>query len=282
MGGGVFISTYYGADWLSMSNGLPNLLIYSLNFIQTATNDIILIAGTGSGVYISTNNGLSWSQTAMNANYINSLTVSGENIFASTGHLFLSTDRGTSWTNVTTGLSNLPVWALATYGPNVFTLTNWGGIYLSTNNGSNWTLINEGIIDTLVLAIGITDNYIFASGVAEGLWRCPLSDLISAVGNLSFNPTKFSLDQNYPNPFNPTTKISWQSPVSSRQVLKVFDVLGNEVAMLVNEEMEAGYQSVDFDASELPSGVFFYQLRIYLVNGKAGNFIETKKMLLLR
>jgi ligand-binding sensor domain-containing protein len=85
---------------------------------------------------------------------------------------------------------------------------------------------------------------------------------------------KFTLEQNYPNPFNPTTKISWQSPVNSRQTLKVFDILGNEVATLVDEEMEAGYHSVDFSASELPSGVYFYRLHV-------GNFIENKKMLLL-
>jgi hypothetical protein len=85
----------------------------------------------------------------------------------------------------------------------------------------------------------------------------------------------FELMQNYPNPFNPTTKISWQSPVSSWQTLKVYDVLGNEVATLVNEEKEAGYHSIDFNASELPSGVYFYQL-------KAGSFMETKKMMLLK
>jgi hypothetical protein len=92
----------------------------------------------------------------------------------------------------------------------------------------------------------------------------------------------FTLEQNYPNPFNPTTKISWQSPISSRQILKVFDVLGNEVATIVNEEMEAGYHSVDFNASSpalagqaLPSGVYFYQLR-------AGEYTAVKKMLLIK
>ena len=117
----------------------------------------------------------------MNTNYVQSLAVSGENIFASTGRLFLSTDRGANWTDVTTGLSNLPVFALATYGINVFALTNWGNIFLSTNNGADWALINEGIIDTLVLAIGINDNYIFASGAGEGVWRRPLSEMIEIV-----------------------------------------------------------------------------------------------------
>jgi hypothetical protein len=89
------------------------------------------------------------------------------------------------------------------------------------------------------------------------------------------NLTSYSLDQNYPNPFNPVTSI--QYVVSSRQfvTLKVFDVLGNEVATLVKEEKPTGEYEIEFDAQGLTSGVYFYQL-------KAGSFIQTKKMVLLR
>ncbi len=86
---------------------------------------------------------------------------------------------------------------------------------------------------------------------------------------------EFMLSQNYPNPLNPTTKLSWQSPISGWQTLKVFDVLGNEVATLLNEEKEAGYHSIDFNASDLPSGIYFYQL-------KAEDFIDTKKMIIIK
>lgn len=85
----------------------------------------------------------------------------------------------------------------------------------------------------------------------------------------------FQLYQNYPNPFNPTTKISWQSPVGSHQTLKVYDILGNEIVTLVDEYKPAGNYEAEFDASGLPSGVYFYQI-------KAGNFIESKKMILLK
>ncbi len=64
-------------------------------------------------------------------------------------------------------------------------------------------------------------------------------------------PTEYELTQNYPNPFNPSTKISWQSPVGSHQTLKVYDVLGNEVATLVDEFREAGSYEVEFDASNI-------------------------------
>ena len=85
----------------------------------------------------------------------------------------------------------------------------------------------------------------------------------------------FSLYQNFPNPFNPTTKINYSVPQSSNVLLKVFDVLGNEVATLVNEEKSAGTYEVEFDGSGLTSGIYFYQL-------KASNYVETKKMMLLK
>jgi hypothetical protein len=83
------------------------------------------------------------------------------------------------------------------------------------------------------------------------------------------------LYNNYPNPFNPSTRI--QYAVSSRQFvsLKVYDVLGNEVATLVNEEKPIGSYEVEFDAIELPSGIYFYRLQ-------AGDFVETKKMVLMK
>jgi hypothetical protein len=88
-------------------------------------------------------------------------------------------------------------------------------------------------------------------------------------------PTQFILEQNYPNPFNPVTTISWQSPVGSHQVLKVFDVLGNEVATLVDEFREAGRYEVTFDAINLASGIYFYELR-------AGAYFQSRKMVVLK
>jgi len=88
-------------------------------------------------------------------------------------------------------------------------------------------------------------------------------------------PEKFSLDQNYPNPFNPSTTINFSVPSSEFVTLKVYDVLGNEIETLVNEEKPAGKYEVDFNAVELSSGIYFYMLQV-------GNFLETKKMILLR
>lgn len=88
-------------------------------------------------------------------------------------------------------------------------------------------------------------------------------------------PTEFLLSQNYPNPFNPSTKISWQSPIGSHQTLKVYDVLGNEVAVLVDEFKPAGSYEIEFNSDNLASGVYIYRLQ-------TAEFTETKKMVLLR
>ncbi|MFZ1282444.1 MAG: T9SS type A sorting domain-containing protein [Ignavibacteriaceae bacterium] len=88
-------------------------------------------------------------------------------------------------------------------------------------------------------------------------------------------PAIFSLEQNFPNPFNPSTKISWQSPVNSHQTLKIYDVLGNEVATLVNEYRTAGKYEAEFNANNLASGIYYYQLKV-------GEFVQTKKMVLIK
>ena len=87
--------------------------------------------------------------------------------------------------------------------------------------------------------------------------------------------SSYELMQNYPNPFNPSTVISWRSSIGSQQTLKIFDVLGNEVAALVNEWREAGNHSIEFNASVLSSGIYYYKL-------STDNFTSTKKMILLR
>ena len=100
-------------------------------------------------------------------------------------------------------------------------------------------------------------------------------DIITSVEEDNQLPTEFSLEQNYPNPFNPSTKIKYLIPQSSNVVIKVFDVLGNEIETLVNEEKPVGSYEVVFDAAKLPSGVYFFQL-------KASTFVETKKMILMK
>jgi spore coat protein A len=94
-------------------------------------------------------------------------------------------------------------------------------------------------------------------------------------GDVIAGVTDFSLDQNYPNPFNPSTTINFTVPQNTQVTLKIFDVLGKEVSTLINQVVPGGNHEVQFDATGLPSGVYFYNLT-------AGNFVENKKMMLMK
>ena len=88
-------------------------------------------------------------------------------------------------------------------------------------------------------------------------------------------PDEISLEQNYPNPFNPSTTINYQLPLKDHVSLKVYDILGNLISTLVDQEMEAGYHSVNWDASQLASGIYIYRII-------SGSFVSTKKMILMK
>ncbi|MCB0752853.1 MAG: T9SS type A sorting domain-containing protein, partial [Ignavibacteriae bacterium] len=88
-------------------------------------------------------------------------------------------------------------------------------------------------------------------------------------------PNEFVLEQNYPNPFNPTTNIQFSIPVAGKYTLKVYNLLGQEVANLLNQQVAAGTHNVTFDATELTSGVYAYSI-------SGNNFNQTKKMILIK
>ncbi len=114
----------------------------------------------------------------------------------------------------------------------------------------------------------------------DGAFKYSDSIEISTITKVENEPkllSGFSLEQNYPNPFNPSTVISWRLAVGSHVILKLYDVLGNEMATLVNEEQNAGVHNYELGIGnyDFPGGVYFYQLR-------AGNFVQTKKFVLIK
>ena len=118
-------------------------------------------------------------------------------------------------------------------------------------------------------------------------WTDTVSITVQApTGVMAHNntaPTEYSLGQNYPNPFNPATVISYELAVNSVVTLKIFDLVGRGVATLVNEKKDAGRYSVQWDASGFASGIYFYRLEaLQTERGRAGNYVATKKLVLLR
>jgi hypothetical protein len=149
-----------------------------------------------------------------------------------------------------------------------------GTLYSTTNAGLNWIAeqsqtgqdLNsihsfDGLNAWAVGNIGvITTNYSSTTGVE---------------GQPNINPDRLNLDQNYPNPFNPSTKIRFSIPSNEFVTLKVYNVLGSEIVTLINDELNAGSFEVDFNASALNSGVYFYTMR-------TNKFTETRKMILMK
>lgn len=103
----------------------------------------------------------------------------------------------------------------------------------------------------------------------------PGSEMITDVESRSELPQQFSLEQNFPNPFNPSTNIKYEIPSTGHVALRVFDMLGREVAALVNEQKQPGTYTVEWDASGMASGVYLYRLH-------AGGLVETKKAVVLK
>jgi hypothetical protein len=167
------------------------------------------------------------------------------------------------------GAGNEDVWIIKTD-------ENGDTVWTKTLGGSNEDF-GESIQQTIeggYIIAGIT-NSIGAGENDAWLIKLEADSPSEVINGGKIIPSSFSLSQNYPNPFNPATTINYQIPELSFVTLKAYDVLGNEIVLLVNDEKQVGSYEVEFDARTLPSGIYFYQL-------KAQNFVETKKMVLLR
>ena len=115
----------------------------------------------------------------------------------------------------------------------------------------------------------------FSNSPDTGYYQCIWDTTITVIETDITLLQDFSLSQNFPNPFNPSTVISYQLPISGKVSIKVYDILGREIVTLINEEKPAGNYKVEFDGTALPSGIYFYRLQ-------AGEFVEAKKMILLK
>jgi len=160
--GGVFLSTNNGASWTAKNAGLTNMTVGSLAVVGSS-----LFAGS-STLFQSTNSGASWTPTALTNTNVMALVVIGTNLFAGTaGHgVCLSTNNGTSWNEVNTGLpASAVISSLVATGTNLFA-AGQSGLFLSANNGANWTPVMSGLSSTVVVAVGLSGSNLVASTTA--------------------------------------------------------------------------------------------------------------------
>ena len=281
-----------GSTWTQAtidSSLLSNYPVYNFIFYNKqlgyACGGALDIAGV---IWRTTNSGKRWSAQGVSADQVydififdslNAISLSGdpEGFFGIAK--LKTTDGGLIWIN-----EALPIFGLS-FAIDFRTVNEgWSAsgfqLLSSSDFGETWTgktIPDSAIIYDLQFVDSLTGFAVGADGVILRYVPRPAS-----VANETEPLTEFKLHQNYPNPFNGTTKVLFQISdlPAGRQGfrfvnLKIYDVLGNEISTLVNEEKSAGVYEIEFDGTELTSGVYFYQL-------KAGNYIDTKKMILLK
>ena len=198
------------------------------------------------------------------------------------GTILRTTNGGTNWISQSSGTTDDLISVSFTDSDNgtavggIYWMMLGGTILRTTNGGSDWISQLSPSVYTLY-GVSFTD---FDNGTAVGDFGTILRTTDGGVSFVEESvideiPTNFNLTQNYPNPFNPSTKIRYSVPQASTIVIRVFDVLGNEIETLMNEEKAIGTYEISWYAEQLPSGIYFYRLQ-------AGPFVETKKMVLIK
>jgi photosystem II stability/assembly factor-like uncharacterized protein len=277
---GLYRSTNDGVSWDKVGVGLPNHDLYTVAI--SPNNDIFVGTGYQGLVFKSIDNGDNFIQTSFpSREWLNKIAVysDGTVFVGGEGGFWNSTDNGDTWTKHNTDLVNISDPGVRDIvvdsSGNVFATPFDGGVAVSHDKGNTWTRIDGGLTTTRTInPLLIANDYLFVGTRDAGVFRSV--NIVTAVEkDKNVIPDNFKLRQNYPNPFNPSTTIRFSILLKSFVTLKVYDLLGRELGSLVNEEKPAGNYQVEFNAANLPSGVYFYRL-------EAGSFVETKKMILLK
>jgi photosystem II stability/assembly factor-like uncharacterized protein len=273
----VYWTTNNGTNWISMNQG--NYPSWSNSLL---INGNLLFATNYSGFHWALLGGNSWTRENGNlsgdAIEINKLSYSNNKIYIATqAGIWASTNLGFNWTNLNLSLSTVGIKTLSVLEQNIFIGTS-NNLYLSTNDGGSWSSIYQGLPSpTTITSIANNSTHAFVIIDNGSVYSRPLSDLgIVGIQNISSQvPDNFNLSQNYPNPFNPTTNINFTVPKSGNVKMTVYDINGREISELVNQVMTPGSYKVDFVGSSLSSGIYYYTMT-------SGDFIETKKMMLVK
>jgi len=301
---GTFYSVDDGMNWEKVSDAksLGNFVFHpdSANVIYTYIFDAIRKSTDGGKNWSVKHSGLRDTKInfitsfALDVNDPSTLYCGQGPSLESKGSLSMSTNGGDNWTQISSSLTQLDpfvnissilldekvkgrIYVGMSHGGTIFT-SNFsnGGLFLTEDNGKTWRKVFNSSVNLIIADNSVPRNIYI--GTKFGIMKFLDTLTVTSIPEeLLPPPSDFRLFQNYPNPFNPSTNISYQLPVNSFVTLKVYDVLGNEAAVLINEWKEAGSYSAQFTTSgkQLASGMYFYTLT-------AGKFTDTKKFILLK
>ena len=262
-------SSNSGVNWVNVNR--PSIQHHRVAKIFSADSIAVL---SNNNFYSTTNRGASWSSSNLAEYYGEMHFVNFNTGYIAGSNVMKTTNNGTNW-QIISSIQNVTDMDFLNASTG-FLATETGKIYKTINGGTDFNLQYH---DSLVSLYGIDlidENNIWAVGGHGVLLRTSNGGV--DVNHISSEiPEQYLLKQNYPNPFNPSTRINYELKITNYVTLKVFDLLGKEVAQLVNEKQNAGSYAVDFNSSEfsLPSGIYFYTLN-------AGEYTETRKMILVK
>ena len=273
-GGGVYKLNFNTEALTAVNDGLDILSVHAL--VSDSKGDIY--AGTmGGGVYKYESN--TWTKLEVGYNFIWSLAITSDDklVAATYGDgVYGSFDYGQSWEKINNGLAAQFVYAVSVdQDDNIYASTWAGGVYKLelTNKTNSWKPVGMGGYGVSSIMFNNSEEVMYV-GTRDGQIFKKTSSL-TGLGEESEIPTEFNLAQNYPNPFNPTTKIEFSIPKAGAYSLVVYNILGQEVRVLANEEFQPGKYTVDFNATDLTSGIYIYRFI-----GQDVNY--TKKMVLIK
>jgi len=272
--GGIYRSTDGGTSWERLESGLPHIIM--IRAFVLLPNDDLIAGSYGMGTFRTTDNGDTWIQTFPgspdNSAYSFTVDASGTIFAATTLGIYSSTDAGGTWFEMEdpAGANVLDFVIDSTDAYFAATTTS---IYYSTDHGNNWAEARSGLGDLSVLTLGVDEaGVVYAGTNGDGVYKAVMA---TEVRHTEEGPRGFSVEQNYPNPFNPVTNFQFTIANSQLTILRVYDLLGREVATVVDEKLEPGTYTRRWDAGGMSSGVYYYRLWVR-------DFVETRKMLLLR
>jgi len=200
-----------------------------------------------------------------------------DNGFASgsSGKVISTTNAGINWYEQFLGTTNALSGLTFTTPSNGYSISLSGHIFKTTNAGINWSL-QQLFEPSLSDIFFVNTSTGFIVGSSGKMYKTTNGGSPTGIEHISNKlPNKYSLYQNYPNPFNPNTIIKFDAAQNSLVVLKIFDISGREVKTLVNGFLKAGTYKIEFDASSLSSGIYYYRLI-------SENYSETKKMIFIK
>jgi photosystem II stability/assembly factor-like uncharacterized protein len=272
--GTILHTTDGGASWTEQSSGVT-VTLNSVSFTDANTGTAV---GDGGTILRTVNGGSTWTkQTSHESARLLALSFGNASTCTAVGEfgiILRTTDGGATWTSQSGGIA-YDLWEVSFTDANTGTAVGASGsIVRTTNGGATWTRQSSGTISTLYGVSFTSANIGTAVGEGGVILRTTSGGVTWVEENRQAQvPLQFSLNQNFPNPFNPATTIKFQVPSSGHVTLKVYAVLGQELATLVNQELTPGDYSVTWNAAEFASGVYLYRLQ-------AGEFVRIRKLVL--